>query len=228
MPTVRSRAAGARIRGRLRLWLLLLPVLPAAVQAQQLLDRVVARVGTSAITLTDVRAAAALGLLDAPGAGPRAGGAKDSPDAATVQRMIERRLALAEVARFPPPDPPAPAIDLELAKLKARVGSGLEALLRDTGLDEVRLREMARDNLRIQSYLEQRFGATVQVSDEEARRYFDAHPAEFVRDGMPLPFEAVEVAARRGASDERLRASVAQWMSDLRARAEVVVLPAVP
>ena len=63
----------------------------------------------------------------------------------------------------------------------------------------------------------------VQVSDDEARRYFDAHPDDFMRDGMPLRFEEVEAAARRGASDERLRASIAQWMSDLRARAEVVV-----
>jgi len=87
---------------------------------------------------------------------------------------------------------------------------------------------MARDTLRIQGYLEQRFGTTVQVSDDDARRYFEAHPGEFMRDGMPLRFEDVEEAARRGASNERLRASIAQWMSDLRARAEVVVMPPVP
>ncbi len=212
------------------MWLALaigLCAVPATHAQQQLLDRVVARVGTSAITLTDVRAAAGLGVLDEPGTGIRPSAAS-SADAATVQRMVDRRLALTEVARFPPPDPPAPAIDLELLKMKARAGDGLDALLRETGLDDAGLREMARDSLRIQGYLEQRFGTTVQVGDEDARRYFEAHPAEFMRDGMPLSFEAAEVAARRGASDERLRASVAQWLTDLRARAEVVVMPAVP
>ena len=223
MHIVRTGVSAARLRCRLAAWgVWLLAIAAVPVSAQRLLDRVVARVGNSAITLTDVRAAIGLGLLDEPGA-PRLPDATDTVDPTAVQKVIERRLALAEVARFPPADPAAPAIDLELAKMRARAGAGLDELLRSTGLDDARLREMARDAIRIQSYLAQRFGTTVQVSDDEARRYFDAHPDDFMRDGMPLRFEEVEAAARRGASDERLRASIAQWMSDLRARAEVVV-----
>jgi hypothetical protein len=97
--------------------------------------------------------------------------------------------------------------------------------MRDVGLDEERLRDLARETLRIQAYVDQRFGTSVQVSEDDVRRYYDAHPQEFMRDGMPIPFAEAELAARRLASDERLRASVTQWLTDLRARAEVVVTP---
>jgi hypothetical protein len=73
---------------------------PAA--AQQLLDRVVARVDGYAITLTDVNAALALGVVEAP--------AGADPQAAAVQRLIDRQLLLTEVARFAPPEPDPAAV----------------------------------------------------------------------------------------------------------------------
>lgn len=196
--------------------------------AQQLLDRVVARVGASAITLTDVRAAIGLGIVEAPAAQQSAPGIRTEPAQAVVRQLIERRLALAEVARFPPPEPAAPAIEIEIARMKAHAGSGLDGLMRDTGLDEQRLRDMARDTLRIQGYVDQRFGTSVQVSEDDVRRYYDAHQQEFTSDGRQLSFESAEAAARQRASDERLRSIVGQWLMDLRARAEVVVPTADP
>ena len=65
--------------------------------AQQLIDRVLARVGTSAVTMTDVRAALELGLVETkPG---------EDRQAVALQRTIERQLVLDEVARFAPPEP---------------------------------------------------------------------------------------------------------------------------
>ena len=64
--------------------------------AQQLLDRVLARVDTNPITLTDVQAALALGIVQVDSGDPVAEG---------TQRMIDRQLELTEVQRFPPPEP---------------------------------------------------------------------------------------------------------------------------
>ena len=151
-------------------WLALLPA-----SAQQLLDRVVALVNNVPITLSDVNAAIGLGIAEAPASG-------DAVAAARLQ-LIDRQLMLAEVARFAPPEPAPAAVDAEVASLRARAGARLEALMRDTGLDEQRLRELARDTLRIRAYLDQRFGV-----------------------GVP------------GTRDE----AVAQWVRDLRERAEIV------
>jgi hypothetical protein len=147
---------------------------PAFASGQQLLDRVVARVNNVPITLSDVNAAIGLGIVGTPSTG-------DAVAAARVQ-LIDRQLMLAEVARFAPPEPDARAVDTEAARLRAHAGDRLPALMRDTGVDDQRLRDLARDTLRIRAYLDQRFGA---VSD----------------------------AARAEA--------VAQWVRDLRARAEI-------
>ena len=130
-----------------------------AVSAQQLLDRVVARVDGAVITLTDVQAAVGLGIVEA-------------NDVATgTQRTIDRQLMLAEVARFPPPDPTDAALDAEAAAMRARAGANLPSIMRTTGVDDARLREIARDTLRIQGYLRQRFGQAAQLSTTEVRQW---------------------------------------------------------
>jgi hypothetical protein len=206
----RSRGAVCRI---VWLSLLLCVAASASADAQQLLDRVIARVNGVPITLTDVTAAIGLGLIEVPASG-------DSQTAAMVQ-LIDRQLMLAEVARFAPPEPDGVAVDREAARLRMRAGARLDELMRTTGVDEVRIHDIARDTLRIQAYLDQRFGTSVQVSDEEVEQYYRAHPEEFLRNGRLMSFEDAEPLARMRASAARRAASIAQWLRDLRARAEI-------
>jgi len=142
-----------------RVWWLVAAAIMAwlsPLMAQQLLDRVVARVDGYAITLTDLQAALGLGIIQVP---PGA----DPIDTAT-QQMIDRQLLLAEVQRFPPPEPGAAAVEGEVMLLRMRAGARLAALMESTGLTEGRIRDIARDDLRIADYLDQRFGTTVQVN----------------------------------------------------------------
>jgi hypothetical protein len=189
----------------------------AAAPAQTLLDRVVVRVDGYAITLTDVRAALGLGLVETPANTDDAGTIESA-----VQQLADRQLLLNEVARFPPPEPSAAAVDAEVAALKARVGARLPALMQATGLDDARIRDLARDTVRIQAYINQRFGAVPQVTDEDVAQYYRAHLPEFSRNRAPIAFEEAEAAARERAGAERRRATVAQLVRDLRSRAEVV------
>jgi hypothetical protein len=186
----------------------------ASVSAQQLLDRVLARIGTEAITQTDVQALVYFGLVEA----------QTPTDPAAVRQVIERQLVLRELARFPPPEPPEVAVDQQLALMKARVGARLDEVMRLTGLDEARLRALARDTLRMRTYFEQRFGLTTQVGEEEARKYFDEHRDQFTRDGVALTFEEAAADARQRAAAERIGRSVAQWLQDLRVRSDVVLV----
>ena len=194
---------------------LCLVIAGAAPGAQQLIDRVLARVGTNPVTMTDVRIALELGLVDASG---------ENPQTAALERTIDRQLQLNEVARFSPPEPPAAAVAEEVAAMKMRAGTGLSALMTSTGLDEARLQQLARETLRIRAYIAQRFGTTVQATEDEARKYYEEHPADFTRDGVRMPFEGAETLARQRASAERLRATIDQWVRDLRMRAEVVIV----
>lgn len=182
--------------------------------AQQLLDRVLARIATEAITQTDVQALVEFGLIDA----------RSATDPAAVRQAIERQLALKEVSRFPPAEPPEAAIEQQLAAMKARVGERLDAVMRANGLDEARVRGLARDTLRIRTYLDQRFGITTPVSEDEARRYFEEHRDQFTRNGTSLTFEEAAAEARQRAAAERLARAVTRWLQDLRARSDVVLV----
>jgi hypothetical protein len=186
--------------------------------AQEILDRVLARVDDQPITLSDARAAIGLGLVDTP--------AGVDPILSAMQQLIERRLVLAEVARFAPPEPDPMTLAGHVNALKARAGSPaqLAELEKTTGLDEVQIREIARDNLRIQGYLNSRFGATAQPTDEEVGRYYRTHLDEFRKDGEVMPFAEAEPIARQRAAAERRRAIIEAWMRDLRQRADVVEL----
>jgi hypothetical protein len=179
--------------------------------AQQLLDRVVARVDGYAVTLSDVRAAVGLGIVEA------------ATEEAGVDAVVERQLVLAEVARFAPPEPAPGAVDREVMRLRAHAGARLAGLMASTGVDDAGIRDIARDNLRVDAYLNQRFGTTVQLTQDEVLQYYRIHPDEFTRDGRLMPFAEAEPEARERAGGERRAAMVAQWHRDLRGRAEIVL-----
>jgi hypothetical protein len=206
-PTRGSSCLRASVAWIVGVWL-------SPVSGQQLIDRVVARVDNYAITLTDVNAALALGVVEAPPG--------ENRQAAAIRRLIERQLVLAEVARFVPAEPAAAMVDAEVAAMHARAGDRLGAIMESTGMDEARIREMARDTLRIQAYLNQRFGTSVQVSDAEVTQYYRAHPEEFTRNGTLMPFDEAEPIARQRTAGERRASTIAQWLKDLVARSEIV------
>ena len=124
--------------------------------AQQVLDRVVARVGPAAITLMDVEAAVAFGIVD-----PNAGD--------PVKLMIDRRLMLAEVNRLPPPEPDMRAIQALMVNMKTAAGPDVNAVMKRTGVDDKRLSELARETLRIQSYVLKRFPTGPRSEEQRAR-----------------------------------------------------------
>ncbi len=182
--------------------------------AQDVIERVMATAAGQVITLSDVRAALALGIVDSqpPEVEPNA-----------TQQLIDRALMLQEVARFAPPEPEPAAIDDRIARMRARFPSAAEfALLTDaTGLEPTRLRDLARDDLRIQAYLTQRFGASGTPTEEEVVQYYRSHRDEFTVGGVLQRYDEVAAVARQRTAAQRRRAMIADWVSSLRSRADI-------
>jgi hypothetical protein len=129
----------------------------AAIGARaEVLDRVLAVVGTDVITLTDVTAARDFGLVIVPANTP-------DPTRATLTQLIDRALMLAEVERYAPPEPTADAVSEALRIVRGRFANdeAYQAALARSGIDESRLRDTIRQNLRITAYLNQRFIAPI-------------------------------------------------------------------
>ena len=124
----------------------------------QVLDRILAVVDGAPVTQSDVNAALQLGLV------PIGGGDRV---AAAVDALVERRLMLEEVDRYAPPDPPEADITRHVDDIRKRAGTRFETILSEVGWTEDQLRREVRDDLRIQAYLQQRFGIT-QPSEERA------------------------------------------------------------
>ena len=124
----------------------LIVAVTAGLGAQQLLDRVVARVNGSPVFLSDVRAAAGFGLVEA------------GAESVQTQQLVRRQVLLNEIGRFPPPDPSAGDVAAEVMRMKGRVKDAA-AFQREQGLSDLQVQSLARDSLRIEAYLTQRFGA---------------------------------------------------------------------
>ena len=165
----------------------------------EVIDRVLAILPGQIITLSDVEAALDLGLVEVP--------ADEKRIASALSAVIDRVLMLNEVRRIAPPEPSPAAIDARVARIRQRIGgpTELSRVLAARGLDETVLRLYAADDLRLGSYLEERFSAAAQPTDVEIRQAGES--------------------ARQRLTDDRRRALIGAWTAELRRRADVTVLP---
>ncbi len=191
-------------------WLLAV-AMATLVQAAEIVDRVLAVVDGAIITQSDVIGISRLGLEPA----------ADRTVAAVRDALIERRLILAEVDRYAPADPAPADVDRAVEAVRSRLGgAALDDILKETGGSVEQLRRYLRDTLRIESYLQQRFGA-MPASDAELADYYRGHAAEF--GGRSLTEARADIGA--ALARERRGTLVRDWIAGLRRRANINVLP---
>ena len=165
----------------------------------EIIDRVLAILPGQIITLSDVRAAVELGLVEVPNGADRIASGRDG--------LIDRVLMLNEVRRVMPPEPAASAVDARLARIRQRFSSpaALDRVLAASGIDDTILRIYAADDVRLEAYLNDRFSAASQPTEDEVRR--------------------AAGASREQLAAERRQTLMAAWIAELRRRAEITVLP---
>jgi hypothetical protein len=121
----------------------------------EIIDRIMAVVNGQALTLSDVNAASMLQLLT-----PET----NRPDvtSAVLDHLIERTLIIGEVDRYQPPEPAPEEIGRRYDIVVQRVGgeANLQRIFADTGVSADQLRRWVRDDLRMETYFNQRFGTT--------------------------------------------------------------------
>ena len=205
------------MRARFHIGTLIAVVMLAPLSAD-VLDRVLATVGGSLILQSDVAAVSRFGLITPP----------QGVDARqwTLDRLIERRLMLTEVERYAPPEPDRALIDKRMQSIDERIGSGerLDAITRETGMTLEQLRLYIRDDLRLEAYLQQRFGRFYQPTEDEIVRYYRENAGQFTTGGKPLPFNEARERIREAVMAERRDSAVREWLAGLRRRTEVNIV----
>ena len=164
----------------------------------EIIDRVLAILPGQIVTQSDVEAALNLGLVEPSGGGNRL--------AEGLTALIDRMLMLNEVRRVQPPEPSAAAIEARLARIRERFRSGAEMsqVLAAGGIDESVLRAFAADDLRLGTYLDERFSAASQPTEQEVRE--------------------ASGSSREKLAAERRQTLVGAWIAELRRRTEITVL----
>lgn len=202
------------------IWLVFAVLLSTATEAlaqpEELLERTLAIVGTQVITLSDARTAIRLGLVEA---GPGA------DQTSVTQLLVDRELILREVQRYAPPAPSESSVDARMDEIRKRLPAPgeLSRTLDAAGFTEARLRAWVRDDLRAVAYLAQRFASASTPTDSELSLAFAQQRAEFERAGTA--FEQAAPILRERLVASRRRELIADWVSDLRRRTDVVILP---
>lgn len=184
---------------------------------QELIERTLALVGGQPITLSDVRAATAFGLVAADRATP------DVPLVTAV--LVDRELMLREVQRYAPPPPSEAAVDARLDEVRQRYSdpAAFDRALELHGLTEVRLRAWLRDDLRTVAYLAQRFASASTPTDADIAAAYARSRAAFDTAGLRLEQATPQLRERLVVA--RRAELISDWLSDLRRRTDVVILP---
>ena len=190
----------------------------ASVARAEIIDRILAVVEDQLITLSDVRGVIRLGLETVPPA--------DDQVATALDRLIERQLMLVEVERFAPPEPPPDIVEARVNAVRARFPDALafETTLHQTGWPIDAVTRYIRDTVRIESYLQQRFTAAIQPSDDELAAYYRLHANDFTKGGVLAPYAEVRNQVRAQFIEERRSALVREWLVGLRRRANLLLL----
>lgn len=194
----------------------------AVVGASELLDRVIAVVSGSVITLSDARTAIMFGLVDT----------HDAPDpvAVAMQWLVDRQLVLDEVNRYETPDPDLAHIDPVFSEIRKKLdaGKGTAVALASLGLDDDGARRFVRDTVRVQQYLRRRFESILPGTDEELRQHYAANKSRFTRDGRQLTMEEARDLVQDNLQESRRIQAIDAWLARLRRRADVneLYLPA--
>lgn len=155
-----------------------------------LVDRVLAVVARQVIMLSDVRAFLELGLVD-----PSAS-ADPVPETLTV--LIERQLVVNEISANVIEEPSTQEVEGQMAVVAERLGGldALRAVLPTVGFTADDLKQLLREDLRVERYLARRFPGARQPTEEELAAWMREH-ADELRDDGALSLEAARDEARR-------------------------------
>jgi hypothetical protein len=166
--------------------------------------------------LSDARAAMALGLA-------RGDRSADSLPEVTAQ-LVDRELILREVQRYAPVPPSESAVDTRMDEIRKGLAdpAAMTRVLDMYGFTATRLRAWVRDDLRTQAYLAQRFASASAPTDAEVAQVYARGRAEFDRAGAS--FEQAAPIIRDRLVTSRRAELIADWVSDLRRRTDVVIL----
>lgn len=204
------------------------PTAPQAASSSQpagpakLQDRIVAVVNEDPVLESEIDRAIILGLQQ-----PREGENERAFRRRVLDSLIDDRLRLHEIDRFGFTQVAVEEVDRSMAEIRSRFATEEEyqAALKQAGISQRALRQLAARQLMTLTYVEERLGPRVFVSLEDINDYYSTKlAAEMQRRGQPLPpIEEVREDIRVVLREQRLTEEIQRWTRTLRNTSDVNV-----
>ncbi len=191
-------------------------IMSGCLAAQEVVDRIVARVENDIILLTDVRA---LGryqqFLDG----------KSETDAQILDRLIDQWVVRTEADVSHSLRPSEADIDRGLSRIRSSFASEpeYEARRRQAGLSEQDVRAMISSQLYLSNYLDSRFRPAVQVAPKDIEDFYQnaVVPRAKARGQDPPTLDAARDSIQEALIQNGINQQAEQWLKESRLRLHV-------
>jgi hypothetical protein len=201
--------------------ILLLAALLTVPASAVTVDRIAAVVDGQVLTVSEIAQMVEIRFFT------RLAGSEEEHRREVLDALVAQALRYRDVERFGAQDISPDTIEARLMEIKRRFASEVEfnaALARaELTLEEVRA--LAKRQLQVEAYIQERFAPLVFVTNEEIGDYYTSVWARARRErGLRVPpLTEVREEVRTAVRSSRLQTEVDKWTAQLRARANVDV-----
>ena len=217
MPHRRQLAASALL---LTLGTSLAAVCVHSVAAQEVIDRIVARVESDVILLSDVRNLQRYQLLV---------DGKQESDALALDRLIDQWIVRSEADASRFPQPSDPEIDRGLQRLRDSFDSPqeYEARKKSSGLTDVEIRSMMASQLYLSNYLDSRFRPSARIDEKQIEDFYNSAlvPRANARGQQPPTLDSSREAIQEALTQTAITEQANEWLKESRSRLHIEIVP---
>jgi parvulin-like peptidyl-prolyl isomerase len=188
--------------------------------AQEIIDRIAARVENDVILLSDLRELSRYQqLLDG----------KGEPDEQLLGRLIDQWIVRteADASRFPQPSDADVNRGMERLQKSFASPEEYESRKKQSGLSEAEVRRMMTSQLYLSNYLDSRFRPSVQIDEKAIEDFYQngVIPRAKARGQAPPTLEASRDLIQEALVQRGINEQADRWLKESRARLHVDKLP---
>jgi parvulin-like peptidyl-prolyl isomerase len=188
----------------------------ARLPAQEIIDRIAARIESDVILLSEVQALSRYQqLVDG----------KSESDAQILDRLIDQWIVRseAETAQFPHPSDQDVARGVESVEQSFAAPGEYEARKKQAGLNDTDVRNMVAAQLYLSNYLDSRFRPSAQIDPKDVEDFYQKAviPRAQARGQAPPSLEAARDYIREALVQRSINEQADRWLNESRARVKV-------
>jgi parvulin-like peptidyl-prolyl isomerase len=184
--------------------------------AQEVIDRIVARVENDVILLSDVRALARYQQLVE---------GKSESDAQILDRLIDQWIVRSEAdaAQFPRPSDADIATGVDRVQKSFTSAGEYEARTKQVGLTDTDVRTIVAAQLYLSNYLDSRFRPSVKVEPKDIEEFYEKAviPRAQARGQAPPPLDTARDYIHEALVQRSINEQADRWLNESRARLHV-------